>query len=306
VLVSTCTSIQVIYIGLAPTSPLVSLSALAYNQVTAMNLNHGSTTMSTPPFIPNLPPFLSAVNIHGIAAPYHPVPEAILFETPTHYIVSFEPDVAGINTSIGTPNQRMGTPKAALAAAYPELVEAWETKNREKKYEAMKIKRNITGYAYYFQSEEKELRDKDPGVACDQSLLPGMRKHWGELRRCETHWRERLDFQVCKGCRVAHHTMPDREYDRSIVMTRGARVPICEDCAAKVVEEFGVGHRGCICDSKWTCARCREEELKKLGKARRYKHIEGRCGLCRGNGALAEDVEVCLHCSGTRTYERST
>jgi hypothetical protein len=150
---------------------MVSLSALAYNQVTAMDLNHGSTTMSTPPSILNLQPFLSAANIHGVAAPYHPVPEAILFETPTHYIVSFEPDVAGINNSIGTPNQRMSTSKAALAAAYPELVEAWDAKNREKKYQARRIKRNITGYAYYFQSEEKELRDKDPGVACDQASL---------------------------------------------------------------------------------------------------------------------------------------
>jgi hypothetical protein len=175
-----------------------------------MDFNHVSTTMSTPLSSLNLPPYLSAANIHGMTAPSNPVPEAILKETPTHYIVCFASDIAGINTSIDTPNQRMGTPEAALAAAYPKLVEAWGTKNLKVTSEARKITRNLAGYVYYFQSEEQELRDKDPGVACDQRLLAGMRRHWGELRSCESHWRERQDFQVCKGCRVAHHALPDR------------------------------------------------------------------------------------------------
>jgi hypothetical protein len=89
-------------------------------------------------------------------------------------------------------------------------------------------------------------------------------------------------------------------------MTRGARVPVCEVCAAKVVEEYGVGHRGCLCNTEWSCLRCCEDELLKLAKARRNRYVEGECGQCSRNEALARDVEVCLHCNGTRTYKRST
>jgi hypothetical protein len=270
-----------------------------------MDFNDGSTIIPDTPSLSALPPNLADYNIRGIAAPCDPIPEAILGETATHYIITILPNIAGISTFVGSPFQRCATPKAALDAAYPDIVEAWHTKKRKEKSDALKMKRSMTGYAYYFQSEEKELRDKDPGVACDQSLLPGMRKHWGELRSCETHWRERSDFQVCKGCRVAHHGQPDFGFDRGIIMTRGSRVPVCEPCAAKVVDEFGVGYRGCICDSKWTCLRCREDQLRKLAKARRNGHVEGRCGQCSENGALAKEVEVCLYCREARTYERS-
>jgi hypothetical protein len=269
-----------------------------------MDLNHGSPTWDLPS-LPPVPPNLATANIQGICADYDPIPEAILEETDTHYNICIRPDVAGITTFISSSFQKCTVPKAALAAAYPDIVEAWETEKRRQRHEALKIKRSMLGYAYYFRGEEEELRDRDPGVACDQNLLPGMKRHWGELRSCKKHWSERPDFQVCKGCRVAHHTQTDQDFDRSVIMTRGARVPMCEDCAANVVEEFGVEHRGCVCDSKWTCARCREEELKKMAKARR-RYMEGRCGECGRQGALAEDVEVCLYCGETRTYERST
>ena len=198
--------------------------------------------MSPIPSLSALPSYLPDYRIRRIVAPYDPIPEAILGETATHYIITILPNIAGISTFVGFPFQRCATPKAALEAAYPDIVEAWHTKKRKEKHDASKVKRSMAGYAYYFQSEEKELRDKDPGVTCHRSLLPGMRKHWGELRSCETYWRERPDFQVCKGCRVSHHGQPDRGCDRGIIMTQGARVPVCEVCAAKVVEEFGIGH----------------------------------------------------------------
>jgi hypothetical protein len=264
--------------------------------------------MSDLPPLFKLLPDLAAYKIHGVAASSDPVPipEAILLETATHYIISIHTNAAGVNDFVGTKSQRRGILKATLEAAYPDIVEAWNTKKEKEKEEALRIERNMTGYAHYFQSEEKELRDKDPGVACDQSLLPGMKKHWGELRSCETHWKGGPDFQVCKGCRVSHHMQSDEDFDRGIIMTRGARVPVCEDCAAKAMEEYGVGHRGCVCDRQWTCFPCREGQLKKLAKARRNGHIEGRCVQCRKYKTMAEDVEVCLSCSETRTYEKYT
>ena len=228
-----------------------------------------------------------------------PSPEAIIAEHKTYYIICFHPDVAGVITT--SPH---AAPKSALAAAYPELVKAWETKKSQEREEALRIYQTLKGYLEDHERHlaGKPVRERNPGVACDQNLLPGMKAHWGELKQCATHSREDGTFEVCKGCRVAHHAQHDRGFDRSLAMTRGARVPVCESCAPIAVTRFGMESRACICDRQWTCYRCRERELEKLAKARKKAHVEGKCGKCGGKGNLVGDVEVCLLCREMRVY----
>jgi hypothetical protein len=115
------------------------------------------------------------------------------------------------------------------------------------------------------------------------------------------HPEGRNDVFVCKGCRVAHYALKSQAFDRQLVMARGARVPICEVCATKVLETPSSDHWGCVCDSGWTCFRCREGELEKLAAARKG-HVEGRCGHCREARPLVRHVDVCLKCRQVRVY----
>lgn len=228
-----------------------------------------------------------------------PSPDAIIAENKTYYRVCFHPDVAGVITT--SPH---AAPKSALAAAYPELVRAWGTKKAQEREEALRIYRTLKGYLHDHRRHlaGKLVSERNPGVACDQNLLPGMRAHWGELRQCAAHSREDGTFEVCKGCRVAHHAQHDRDFDRSLVMTRGARVRVCESCAKIAVTHLGVDSRACICDRQWTCYRCREGELESLAKARKKAHVGEKCGKCGGNGNLVGDVEVCLLCREMCVY----
>jgi hypothetical protein len=172
--------------------------------------------------------------------------------------------------------------------------------------EALHIRQSMTDFAVFFQGKQSvgEFARGDGGVACDQRLLAGMRRHWGELRQCTTHPRERGDFLVCKGCLVAHHTQPEREFDRNFLMKEGARVPVCELCATRSVLDLGEGHRGCVCDRNWSCFRCREDVLEKLAKARQSLHVEGKCGICGDNGDVVKYAEVCLLCQGVVVYQK--
>ncbi|KAF1946597.1 hypothetical protein EJ02DRAFT_493710 [Clathrospora elynae] len=244
------------------------------------------------------------MNLNHGSASHRPTarPDAITNEYNEEYLVCFHSDPAGI--LIATPCYAL---KPALAARYPRLVEAWEAKKREEREEEWRITQKLTTYAHYFRSEEEELGRRDPGVACDQNLLPGMKQHWGELRNCETHSRERVygNYQVCKGCRVAHHMQPDRGFDRDLVMARGARVPVCEECATTAVAELGAGYQGCVCDGIWACFRCRETKLGKLANARKDFALDGRegkCGQCVKEGYLVQHVELCLYCRKMNIY----
>jgi ssDNA-binding Zn-finger/Zn-ribbon topoisomerase 1 len=235
-----------------------------------------------------------------------PIPDEITAEYPNCYRVCFKTDIAGIATV--DPSINCYAHKSAFAARFPHLVSAWETKKRTQHEEAQRIHRNLVGYAYYFCSSGKlpELRNKDPGVECDQDLLPGMEQHWGELRKCETHWRGPPDFWLCKGCRVAHHMQRDPGFDRRLIMINGARVLVCETCAKEAMADFGVGYRGCVCDSQWTCFRCREDELGKLAKARKDKDAVEKCGKCEKEVTLVNSAEYCLYCRQMRVYAGSS
>jgi hypothetical protein len=235
------------------------------------------------------------------SSPPTPIPDAILAENSSHYIICFQPDDAGVITT--SPH---AATKDFLATAYPEIVEAWNRKTKDNWDAALQIEQSMTDYAVFFRGKQcaQELARKDPGVACDQKLLAGMRRHWGELRQCTKHLRQRGDFLVCKGCRVAHHAQPERDFDRNVLMTEGARVPVCGVCAKRSVLDLGAGYRGCVCDRDWTCFRCRENVLEKLAKTRSRLHVEGKCGMCDGMEDVVRYVEVCLLCRGVVVYNK--
>ena len=184
-------------------------------------------------------------------------------------------------------------------------MKAWEKKKREDQDEALHICQTLDGYLDDFRMSKagNPIRERNPGVACDQNLLPGMSAHWGKSRQCATHSHKDGAFEVCKGCRVAHHAQHDRGFDRSLIMTRGARVPVCESCAKIAEKHLSMRLRACVCDRQWTCYRCRESELENLATAREKKHIEGKYGECGGTGTLVGDVEVCLLCREICVYK---
>lgn len=116
---------------------------------------------------------------------------------------------------------------------------------------------------------------------------------------------------VCKGCRVAHYAQEASIVDRPLIMARGARVLVCAECANIAVYGYrktdcdDVDHKECVCDTRWTCFRCREDELERLARAR-AKYVEGNCGRCENVGDMKRHVDFCLHCRGWRVYAAST
>ncbi|EDU45878.1 predicted protein [Pyrenophora tritici-repentis Pt-1C-BFP] len=220
----------------------------------------------------------------------YPIPHAVIREQKTYYTICFHPDIAGV-----IPTSPKATPKSALAPAYPEVVKAWDTKVKERLDEEHRIRQiqdSILDDAGKLKAQ-KPVRERDPGVACDQNLLPGMRAHWGELRQCATHLREGNAFEVCKGCRVAHHAQHDRNFDRTLMMTRGARVPVCEGYARMALNNMGMRSRACVCDRQWTCYGCRESELEHLANARHDAYVEGSCStMAKGDIERDEDIKL--------------
>jgi len=232
------------------------------------------------------------------------IPDAILEEySNDFYRVCWKPTDAGV-----VPTEPRLISKQELAERFPHVVAAWEARQRAEKEDATQKEGNFVAFAGQFLNRRQDKRHAAPSqrqVDCDQSLLPGMGQHWGELRSCETHPLTRPDVHVCKGCRVAHYARESRTFNRQLIMARGARVAVCEECAATAVETHGIGHRGCVCDSRWTCFRCREGELVDLAKARE-KHTEGRCGGCSQASELVQHVDFCLHCRKWRVYATSS
>ena len=242
----------------------------------------------------------AAVGLYSpLRPPAPPRPDAIIQESATHYTVAHQTDHMGILFAPHT------VAKEIFTAAYPETVAAWKANFDDETQEALQNERNLTSYATYFRSvcHPPQLKRLDRGVACAQGLLPGMTRHWGLTRQCETHSRELGVFVVCKGCRVAHYTQCDGGFNRGLIMARGARVCVCEGCAEKVVGGFGAGYKGCVCDAKWTCCRCRENELARLARARKRLESEVVCEMCGEKaGERAENVEFCLLCREVRVY----
>ncbi|KAF2026688.1 hypothetical protein EK21DRAFT_73593 [Setomelanomma holmii] len=232
---------------------------------------------------------------------YHEsIPEAVIEETAEGlYRVCWQAKVAGVVTT-----EPCLLRKEVVANRHPHILEAWESKQRNEREQARQIEQKIVAFARKFLDTEPPkpgtLRPR-PSVACDQGLLPGMARHWGELHRCVVHPEGHPVIYVCKGCRIAHHALDSRAFDPHLIMARGARVPVCGKCAAMAVESSESEHQGCVCDSYRACFRCREAELEKLAAARK-NHVDGRCGQCGKDGDLVRHVDVCLHCKLLRIY----
>ncbi|KAF1920439.1 hypothetical protein BDU57DRAFT_438165 [Ampelomyces quisqualis] len=226
------------------------------------------------------------------------IPQAIIADhSDGTYSVSWAPTSAGIIHRSPSLVKRED-----LLKSYPQIVQAWESNQRNEKEQAHQTEQTFANFIARFldTNDNNHCAAAPPrGVACDQSLLPGMHRHWGELRKCETHPPDRPPVLVCKGCRVTHYAQECRAFDRGLIMARGARVPVCEKCANMASAHAET--RSCACGSRWTCFRCREVELEGLAKARE-KYVEGRCGNCAEASGEERFVEFCLLCRGWRVY----
>lgn len=188
-------------------------------------------------------------------------------------------------------------------------MKAWEAKQHAEQIEAEDIEQNVLAVAHMLNSRHSLIPptfQKQPGLACDQKLLPGVRAHWGRVYRCDTNPPDESGFSVCEGCRVAHYAQHCERFDRALVMARGARVPVCVECAAGALEDRNGGGEGCICDKQWTCFQCREIKLNQLAKARKENYRETTCGRCGEEGALVDHVDFCLCCQKPRVYLASS
>ena len=233
-------------------------------------------------------------------ASHTPVLHAIIEDCNEHWRICFKPDIAGIIVE-----EPKLISKAIVTNLCPSLVEAWETQQEQQRSEAQRIEQRFIAFMRRFNDNGPMLSIPQPpelGVACDQHLLPDRMRHWGELRICARHPTDKAPFKVCKGCRVHHQMQLSTSRDQQIVATRGARVPVCADCATQTIRLYGVGHQGCMCDSQWTCYRCREADLVKLARVRTDRHTEGKCGRCLRVGELATNIDFCVHCEGFRVH----
>jgi hypothetical protein len=231
-----------------------------------------------------------------------PIPDAILNDHSTdYYLICWKPNDAGV--IYRAPEL---VEKQTLAQKYPKIVAAWETKQRDQQNGARGVERNFMSFAKRFLDQDSEgfVAAQSHEINCDQSLRAGMIHHWGPIRKCETHPPGQARVFICKGCRVSHYAQESSTFDRSLIMARGARVPVCKTCADTTSEGLEEPH-GCVCDSRWTCYKCREAELGKLAKARKH-HMEGRCGKCFGRGPLVQHAGFCLYCQGWRVYAESS
>jgi hypothetical protein len=228
----------------------------------------------------------------------HPIPDTIIEDySQEYYRICWKPNNAGI-----VPMEPRLVSKQQLSQEYPQIIDAWEAKQGNEKEQASRMEGKFVAFARRFldcRPDGQSMAQLQREVACDQSLLPGMHQHWGELHDCEFHPQGQSRVVVCKGCRVSHYAQESDTFDRQLIMARGARVAVCQGCASDAIQ--GVGYRGCVCDSRWTCFRCRESELRNLAKARK-EHTEGRCGRCLEAGNLVQHVDFCLYCRQWRVY----
>jgi hypothetical protein len=238
--------------------------------------------------------------------PEHPLNEEPILDTiieePSgdHYRVCWKANEVGVITKSPC---LFG--KDELAKTHPQVIDAWELKQRHEKEEASRLEGKFVTFIGKFldrKSNTTFTNQLSHGVACDQILLPGMVRHWGPVRNCVSHPKTRPAVGICKGCRVSHYGQDSEKFDRPLIMARGARVAVCEGCATKAFEIDG--DDGCVCDKYWTCHHCREAELAVLAKAR-DKHVKGICGSCTETGNLVQHLDICLHCRKWRVYAMS-
>lgn len=244
--------------------------------------------------------FIVTMNSISSPVPHTSIPHAIIEDCDDHWWVCFEPDAAGIIV-----DEPQLISKSVVSQLCPHIVEKWDVQQEKLNIEAQRIEQKFITFTRQFNDtalSQPTPNLPDLGVACDEHLFPGMRRHWSEVAICATHPSDQTPFRVCKGCRINHQMKLSTSDDRHIVATRGARVPVCSDCATQAVQEYGVDYRGCVCNRQWTCYRCREIELVKLSKARSNKHKDGMCGRCLRIEELETSADICLNCHKLHTY----
>lgn len=241
--------------------------------------------------------------IYGEPPPSSPPrPDAVLEDYDDYYYkICWQSNNAGV---IVTPPGLVR--KDQLAKLYPDVVNAWNAVQKEAEQIEKKFLTFCSefygclpdGTRYVTKKKKEMVEDKDRGVDCGQSLRLRMCEHWGEVKDCATHPKIRSGARVCEGCRVSHYEQASAT-DRGVVVAQGARVPVCRKCIYKADRRGANGD--CVCDTRWTCFRCREADLEELAEARK-KYVEGLCGKCRQAGELVDRVGVCLRCGGWRIY----
>lgn len=225
-------------------------------------------------------------------------PSASILNSPsadtTHYLVSWRPNPAGIIT-----DKPSLVEKGVLCARFPDIVEQWEEKGRQKIEDGQKMKARAEGLARLMWGGEKNssafgrsensgvLDERAAGVRCTQG--DSTTHHWGEVHPCDGHPIDQDEEDICKGCRVDHWSQITFN-----LQGRGARVAVCAECARRVQNPGGDKPRlaQCVCETKWKCWACRERELNELARARRMWEVRngGACGRCCGTGEMVDTI----------------
>jgi hypothetical protein len=242
--------------------------------------------------------------------PTAPQPAAILADyNSTEYLIAWSPDRAGV-----IPRPASIVRKTDLRARWPHIEHAWAAAQEARAASAQRIETKFRVLAGYILKSPKkqpdgaatndEAQETEPDeVRCDEGLLSGMRHHWGVTLRCAIHPPDERVPLVCEACRVGQCLQPQRieGLERGLVMQRGARVALCEVCAEGILWDGVTRRKTCVCDTAWSCGKCREHEVAGLAKVRaQARYREGTCGDC--GELVGEDggVDFCLFCTGVR------
>lgn len=252
--------------------------------------------MYPPPELPWSPKLIQLPESTASQIPSH----IIQVFDPDRYLLAFKPKTAGI---IEHPPALVL--QSSMAQFHPDIVTAWQDKKASQRAEAHEIGKRVQHFGKQYISQYAFARNEDKGGECSQPLMPGMLRHWGEIRMCEAHTLSHAGvrtFAVCKGCRVAHYALYDWNEEKCIAMHRGARLNVCTDCAEKAVSDVTERKVGmCVCEERWMCFQCWERELKELVKLRENNGDE-RCGRCRNWRECVKYAESCDRCRRWRVY----
>ncbi|KAF2851294.1 hypothetical protein T440DRAFT_489307 [Plenodomus tracheiphilus IPT5] len=232
------------------------------------------------------------------------------------YLVSWHSNSAGIIT-----DDPRTVPRDVLLARFPDVVRAWDLKQRKELEHEVKVLHRTQELArimwgtgkYGSSSKIREAKGRKPFAGCRKHVhgnervggVEGMQceegnketRHWGPVHACAPHPPDDPKPGICKGCRMEHWTLVTFG-----LQGRGARVALCVQCCNNEIKD---STKRCVCETKWQCWDCREEELSRLAGARRKwkAEFEGACGKCKEFGKnMMERMGWCVYCEGVRVY----
>ncbi|KAJ4344296.1 hypothetical protein N0V95_006173 [Ascochyta clinopodiicola] len=114
-------------------------------------------------------------------------PHAIIKDCADHWLICFEPDIAGIIM-----DEPRLISKNVTSDLYPHLAEAWEAQVISQKVEAQRIEQTFLAFMRRFNDDNIKAftpPPPQPGVACDQHLLPGDARgqDWSQVIRVNSY-----------------------------------------------------------------------------------------------------------------------